>query len=144
MYITSNRRCVDSERLRRLIRPCPAPVKAAHFAADSALMDARNLLHGLTPTDIAARFPVSLSTARRWKKTGRLSPLALAYVELILDGDLKHFGPGWQGWKVRTKIIELPEGILVTGGQIRAIPVRLAQIHALQRALATPEQRALF
>lgn len=72
--------------------------------------------------DLAARFGVDITTARRWRR-GRNAPLA---VQLLLSGDLGVFDPAWAGWAVRDGLLRSPEGFEASMADVRSLPfVRL-------------------
>jgi hypothetical protein len=107
-------------------------------------MDARDLLYGVPAEVIAAVARVSLSTARRYKRSGRLSAAHHALLELVIAGELGAIAPAWRGFLVREDLLWTPHGFALTPGQLCAIPYRLAQLAALERAVAEPQQWALF
>lgn len=100
--------------------------------------------HGLPAWRLAEACQVSLDTARRWKRQGRLPPPADRLADLVIGGELGALADPWRGFVLRQKIIWTPEGFSVTPGQVCAIPYRLAQIAALQQQLAEPQQWPLF
>lgn len=106
-------------------------------------MDA-DLLHGLSPDFIAQVASVSLHTARRWLRAGRVPPAARALLELARHGDLGPLAPAWRGFKVDGDRLWTPHGFSVRPGEICAIPYRFAQLRALECELAQPRQWELF
>lgn len=72
--------------------------------------------------DLAQRFGVDITTARRWRR-GHHAPRA---VVLLVSGDLGVFDPIWEGWCVRDGILRSPEGFEATMSDVRSLPfVRL-------------------
>lgn len=106
-------------------------------------MDARDLLYGLPPAVIAQVAQVSLHTARRWKRRGRVPSAAYQLIDLVVNGELGALSRHWRGWTVRDGRLFTPEGWHVTPGEIRSIPVRIAHVRALEREREIPMQRAL-
>lgn len=98
-------------------------------------MDARELLAELGVMEIAASCAVSIDTARRWKRHGRL-PLGMhRLLELTRLGELGAIARAFAGWRLDARHGELvsPEGWRFSPGEIRAIPFRYGQIRGLQR-----------
>lgn len=104
-------------------------------------MDAGELLHGVRPEFIAQVARVSLHTARRWKRRGRVPPGSRALLELAIDGELGRLARAWSGFRLHGDRLWTPHGFSVRPGEICAMPYRFAQIRALERALAEPSQR---
>lgn len=107
-------------------------------------MDARDLLHGLTPATIAELARVSVFTARRWQRGARLPPTARALLELAIAGELGGLARPWKGFRVHGDRLWTPHGFAVRPGEISALPYRFAQIRALERELEEPAQWGLF
>lgn len=74
-------------------------------------MDA-NLIAGVPAEVIAAVARVSLSTARRYKRSGRLSATARALLELLVHGELGALAPAWRGFILRGNQLWTPQGLL--------------------------------
>lgn len=111
-------------------------------------MDARELLAGLAVVAIAKGCSVSLDTARRWKRRGRMPAPMHRLLELTAHGELGGVAPAWAGWRLACRAGELvsPEGWRFTPGEIRALPLRYGQISGLERQVreltVTVESRA--
>lgn len=122
----------------------PSPRSRSRHNAPSiaivACMDARDLLHGLNPKSISALCRVSIHTARRWKKSGRVPGPHARVLELLIAGHLGALGSTWSGWSVRGADLVTPEGWRVSPGEIRAIPYRDELVRELRRALTQPQQ----
>lgn len=107
-------------------------------------MDAPDLLHGLTPAMLAELAHVSIDTARRWRREAHLPAPARVLIELVRFGELGAIAPAWRGFTLKANRLWTPHGFAVAPGEICALPYRFAQIRALERALAEPQQRTLF
>ena len=75
-------------------------------------------------------------TARRWILSDRAPRLVVRYLQLLNDGSLGLIAPRWEGWRLRGSELYSPEGQAFRPGEIRAIPLRVQQIAALERAAA--------
>jgi hypothetical protein len=96
------------------------------------------------PEFIAQVAGVSLHTARRWKRRGRVPSSSLALLELAIAGELGHLARAWSGFRLHGDQLWTPHGFSVRPGEICAIPYRFAQIAELQRELAGPHQWQLI
>jgi len=93
-------------------------------------------LYGVGAEQLAEVAGVHISTARRWKRTGKYPRKINTLLALLIDGDLGPISRAWRGWRVCGDRLISPEGVAVTFGNIRAIPVMQAQIagyHARER-----------
>jgi hypothetical protein len=99
--------------------------------------------YGLSVTLLAALASVHPDTARRWKREKRIPPPYDFLVQLRNRCDIGSLSEPWFGWVLRKGLLVSPEGTGVTPGQVRAIPIQLQLIRALERERATPLQRRL-
>lgn len=97
-------------------------------------MDTRELLSGLGVMEIARSCAVSLDTARRWKRRGRLPEGMHRLLELTALGELGAIARAFAGWRLDARAGELvsPEAWRFAPGEIRAIPFRHGQIRILE------------
>ena len=100
--------------------------------------------YGLPAGALAEAARVSLATAKRWKRLGRIPPQAERVISLYLQGDLGSVSHAWSGFVIRKDQLWTPHGFFLRPGELNAIPYRFAQLRALERELATPMQRSLF
>jgi hypothetical protein len=102
-----------------------------------------------TAKDLAERFGVHITTARRWVRERNAPPAVM----MLLTGDLGVFDMAWEGWCVRGEALYSPEGLEVAMGDVRSVPYTkmLVQSYQLDARLAklpqfedqpTPEQWA--
>lgn len=96
--------------------------------------------YGLPVSLLVAACDVSLDTARRWKRLGRIPPAPSRLVQWWLRGDLGAIAPAWTGFTLRANELWTPYGFAVRPGEISALAYRGAQIAELQHSLAHPEQ----
>lgn len=96
-----------------------------------------------SPAAVAAALGVSLRTARRFKAAGKLPfPYALMW-ELLGAGNLGAAFPEWRGWIVRAGQLVSPEGWTFSAGEVRAMPLRYAQLRELEHIARDPAQLLL-
>lgn len=100
--------------------------------------------YGLPVSLLVAACGVSPDTARRWKRRGRMPPLAARLAELAIDGELGRLARPWQGFILRAGQLWTPYGFALAPGELSALPYRFAQIRALERQLGEPRQGELF
>jgi hypothetical protein len=100
--------------------------------------------HGLPAWLLAGAAGVSLATAQRWKRFGRIPPLPARLVALAIGGELGVLSPAWRGFTLRDGRLWTPYGFGVTPNEISALAYRFAQLRALERERAEPHQRPLF
>ena len=81
-----------------------------------------------TAKDLAERFGVHITTARRWVRERNAPPAVM----MLLTGDLGVFDMVWEGWCVRGEALYSPEGLEVALGDIRAVPFMKMQIQSYQ------------
>lgn len=96
--------------------------------------------YGLPVSLLVAACGVSPDTARRWKRLGRIPPLADRLIELAIAGELGTLAPAWSGFILRPDALWTPYGFAVRPGEISSLAYRFAQLAELQHALAHPEQ----
>jgi hypothetical protein len=89
-------------------------------------------LYGVTTVELAALGQVHLSTARRWKRTGKCPRWLDRLVRVCHHGELDHVQRAWTGWRLERGQLISPEGWQFTPGAVRAIPFMQAQIRTYQ------------
>jgi len=92
-----------------------------------------DLLYGVGAQELADLAGVHLSTARRWKRTGKYPRRLKTLLAVLIDGDLGPISRAWRGWSIRGDRIVSPEGWSFTFGEIRTIPFLHGQV-ALYKA----------
>lgn len=80
---------------------------------------------------IATRMGVDPTTARRWRRGQGLTPPIRTALRLTLHGDLGALHTTWEGWMVRGDKLHSRDGLIVSPGEIAALPI----LHQLVRAL---------
>jgi hypothetical protein len=91
-----------------------------------------DLLYGIAAEQIARLTGVHLSTARRWKRTGKHPRWLEPFVAMALNGQLGPIAGAWRGWILRGPYLVSPEGWQFTFGEIRSIPFLHAQVRTYQ------------
>jgi hypothetical protein len=76
---------------------------------------------------------VDASTARKWKRAGRIPPRYLPLLTLADGADLGALASPWRGWKLLGDRLVSPEGVKFSPGEVRAIPYRQALVATLTR-----------
>ena len=92
---------------------------------------------------LAQGLRISVRQARRYKAAGRMPFVYGALWAVVVDGDLGAAFPEWRGWAIRAGQLWAPEGYGFRPGEVRAIPMRCAQVRELEHAAAEPRQFAL-
>lgn len=100
--------------------------------------------YGYSAELLARLAGVSLRTAQRWKHAGKTPHRYSDKLSLILEGDLGRLWPGWRGFRLLNGMLITPEGESLTPGDLRAVPIRKAQVRELQARLAEPQQWKLL
>jgi hypothetical protein len=90
-------------------------------------------LDGVTTVELAAIAQVHLSTARRWKRTGKCPRWLERLVRVCHHGELDHIHRAWAGWRLERGQLISPEGWQSTPGAVRSIPLMQAQVKTYQR-----------
>jgi len=90
-------------------------------------------LYGVAAEQVASLTGVHLSTARRWKRTGKHPRWLAPFLAMALEGQLGPIAAAWRGWIVRGQHLVSPEGWQFTFGEIRSIPFLHAQVRTYQR-----------
>lgn len=90
----------------------------------------------LNPEALARLTRSSLRTVRRWRASGLIPQWAFDLLTLLLYRPLGMLAEEWDGWHLRTSVIEAPNGYQFTPGELMSIPLRLQQIRALELELA--------
>ena len=91
-----------------------------------------DLLYGIGCEQIAGLTGVHISTARRWKRTGKHPRWLAPFIAMAVEGQLAPIGNAWRGWMLRGKHLVSPEGWEFTAGEIRSIPLLHAQVRIYQ------------
>lgn len=89
---------------------------------------------------------VNVSTARRWKRRGRI-PARYSHLVSLADGaDLGALSPAWRGWRLAGDDLVNPEGERFRVDQVRALRLKeqlAAELEArLRRVLARAGRQA--
>jgi len=85
--------------------------------------------YGIPAEEIARICGVSLTTAKRWKRSKTSMPKTSA---MILNRDLGCFDPAWRGWTLRQGKLISPEGWEAMPGDVLSLPLLRAQVSAYQ------------
>ena len=101
-------------------------------------------MYGESASLIAELTGVSLKTAQRWKHQGFAPPLAAQLLHIKLTSDLGAFASPWAGFRVDQGLLWTPENASLTPGELRSVPYRREQLHALELALTQPRQLVLL
>lgn len=72
-------------------------------------------------------------SARRWIRDGLAPRLVVRFLQLLTDAPLGALSPPWDGWTLRRGKLCSPDGHEFAPGEIRALPLRLQQLRALER-----------
>lgn len=85
------------------------------------------------PAEMLAGFArTSVRSARRWIREHRMPAMAHALLELLLRGPLERISPEWAGWYLRRDELHSPEGYCFRPAELRALPIRMQQLAALE------------
>jgi hypothetical protein len=91
--------------------------------------------YGIPAGELAKVCGVDLSTARRWKRAGRIPGRYHQLLALAQGHDLGALAPAWAGWTLRGETLWTPENQPVRPGDVRAMPYQEQRISALQSQL---------
>src|SRR5882724_4269198 len=94
-------------------------------------MDAE-LLYGIAAEQICIWTGVDLTTARRWKRSGRIPEPARRLLALMISGDLGVLSGCWRGWSLLRDVLTGPDGITAAPAEVLALPFIRAQVGAYQ------------
>lgn len=97
-------------------------------------------LYGISAAELAALGQVHLSTARRWKRTGKCPRWLERLLGVCHRGELDHIHRTWNGWRLVRGQLVSPEGWEFTPGSIRAMPFMKAQIKTYQEKQRSIQQ----
>ncbi|MFT3905141.1 MAG: DUF3653 domain-containing protein [Steroidobacteraceae bacterium] len=100
--------------------------------------------YGYSAALLAQLTGVTLRTAQRWKRAGAIPQRYRDSLSLTLEGDLGHLCPQWRGFRLLKGTLMTPEGEALTPGDLRAVPIRKAQVRELERRLSEPQQWRLL
>jgi hypothetical protein len=92
---------------------------------------------------LAQGLGISVRQARRFKAAGKMPALYAMAWALAVEGDLGAAFPAWRGWAMRDGQLFAPEGYGFRPGEVRAIPMRAAQLRELEHVAREPRQFAL-
>jgi len=84
------------------------------------------------PAKLAELTFSSVRSARRWIAAGLAPCIAVRFLELIFRGPLGLISHKWDGWSLRRDVLHSPDGYAFEPGEITSIPLRHAQIAALE------------
>lgn len=87
---------------------------------------------------------VHLETAKRWKRAGAIPKHYAHLVALRTEGNLGVIAGDWDGWRLRDQQLWTPDDVVVTPGEIRAIPYQKELLRELKKQLAEPQQWSLI
>lgn len=90
----------------------------------------------LTTEALARLTRSSARTVRRWRASGLMPRWAFDLLTLLLYRPLGMLADDWEGWHLKTGVIEAPNGYQFTPGELMTIPMRLQEIAALKVELA--------
>jgi signal transduction histidine kinase len=85
--------------------------------------------------ELARRTLSSVRSARRWIREGLAPRLIVWCLRIMFDAPLGELSREWDGWSLRDGKLHSPEGTAFTPHEIRALPLRLQQLSALERAI---------
>lgn len=101
--------------------------------------DSLQTLSSIGVAALAALGGVHLSTARRWKRSGKCPRSVVLLVRVCHCGELDPIHSSWRGWRVVRDQLVSPEGWQFTPGAVRSIPLlqrHLAEARRAQRFIA--------
>lgn len=94
--------------------------------------DSLETLSGVSAEELADLACVHLSTARRWKRTGKCPRSIERLVRVCHRGELDDLHRTWRGWRLVRGILTSPEGWESTPGAVRSIPLLQRQVKDYQ------------
>lgn len=89
-------------------------------------------LAGIRAEQLAALGCVHLSTARRWKRTGKCPRWLERLVRVCHRGELDDIHRAWRGWRLERGELISPEGWQFSPGAVRSIPLLQTQVKTYQ------------
>jgi hypothetical protein len=98
----------------------------------------RNVLFGISVSEIASICQVDLATARRWKRGATCPPAAAL---MLLSRDLGYLDPDWRGWRIQGGLIISPDQWTVSRNDALSVPLLHGQIAALRHDLARAREQ---
>jgi hypothetical protein len=111
-------------------------IVSAHFSSGTlGAMNSADLLAGVTAETLAEKTGVDLTTARRWKRTGRVPAPARRLLALHIQGDLGALSPLWEHWALRDGRLYGPDGFAFEAREILSLPFLQRQVTASQARL---------
>lgn len=103
-----------------------------------------NELDGFPAELLARRLGVSIETARRYKRTGRMPAAMARLLELRIQGELGFMDTAWHGFRLVRGELVTPEGSTIRPGEVRALPINRQRMAELERLALEPRQWQLF
>jgi len=94
-------------------------------------------LDGIGAERIAELTGVHVSTARRWKRTGKRPRWVAPFLAMAIGGELAPIAHPWRGWILRGGCLISPEGWSFQPGEIRSLPLLHAQVRTYQQQART-------
>jgi hypothetical protein len=122
------------------VSPPPRQRRAPRSEETQQLPD----LYGISAPALAAAAGVSLETARRWKRAGRVPAPLRPLVKFKLEGDLSPLVPAWSGWRFDEETLWSPEGDPFTPGKLRSFVYVQELARELWRERSAVRQLELF
>jgi len=95
--------------------------------------DSLEALSGIDAAALAALGCVHLSTARRWKRTGKCPRVIARLVRVCHCGELDDIHRAWRGWRLVRGTLYSPEGWAFTPGAVRTLPLLQTQVREMRR-----------
>lgn len=96
-------------------------------------MDSLETLNEINAQELADLTGVHLSTARRWKRTGKCPRSIARLVRVCHLGELGHIHAAWRGWRLVRGELVSPEDWAFTPGAVRSQRLLERQVRDLQR-----------
>lgn len=91
--------------------------------------------YGIPAAELAQVCRVDISTARRWKRAGRIPRRHHHLIALARGHNLWALDATWTGWTFHDGMLWTPENQPVRPGDIRAMPYQEARIAELKRQI---------
>lgn len=97
--------------------------------------------YGYPAALLAQACGVDISTARKWKRAGRIPSQYHQWLKFYFGHDLGAFAKHWEGWRLHDGLLYSPEGEPYTPAAVRAAPYYRQSAEAwrkeLQRVIET-------
>ncbi|MGC4027797.1 MAG: hypothetical protein QM696_02830 [Steroidobacteraceae bacterium] len=85
-------------------------------------------LYGISPLTLTSTFRLPPEIGDAWKQRLRAIPSDAAAIARYVNRDLGAFDSAWVGWICMDGLLWPPDFVPVDPGQVRAIPLRQAQL----------------